>query len=61
MEAGAAELIQERDLDVQTLAQRLAALVADRALLTAMAEAARMQAKPDAAATIAHACLEVAA
>ncbi|MGN2254491.1 undecaprenyldiphospho-muramoylpentapeptide beta-N-acetylglucosaminyltransferase [Frateuria sp. GZRe12] len=61
VEAGAAELIQERDLDVQQLAQRLAALLADRRQLMAMAEAARTQAKPDAAATIARACLEVAA
>ncbi|MGN2247522.1 undecaprenyldiphospho-muramoylpentapeptide beta-N-acetylglucosaminyltransferase [Frateuria sp. GZRR35] len=61
VEAGAAELIQERDLDVQQLAQRLATLLADRRQLTAMAEAARTQAKPDAAATIAAACLEVAA
>ncbi|MEI7035806.1 undecaprenyldiphospho-muramoylpentapeptide beta-N-acetylglucosaminyltransferase [Fulvimonas yonginensis] len=61
VDAGAAELIQERDLDVQTLAQRLAALLADRRQLTAMAEAARTQAKPHAAATIARACLEVAA
>ncbi|MGN2242415.1 undecaprenyldiphospho-muramoylpentapeptide beta-N-acetylglucosaminyltransferase [Frateuria sp. GZRR33] len=61
VEAGAAELIQERDLDVQQLARRLDALLADRRQLTAMAEAARAQAKPDAAATIAAACLEVAA
>ncbi|HEV2539380.1 MAG TPA: undecaprenyldiphospho-muramoylpentapeptide beta-N-acetylglucosaminyltransferase [Frateuria sp.] len=61
VQAGAAELIQERDLDVQQLAQRLAALLADRRQLTAMAEAARTQAKPDAAQTIARACLEVAA
>lgn len=61
VEAGAAELIQERDLDVQQLAQRLVALLAGRRQLTAMAEAARTQAKPDAAASIAAACLEVAA
>jgi UDP-N-acetylglucosamine--N-acetylmuramyl-(pentapeptide) pyrophosphoryl-undecaprenol N-acetylglucosamine transferase len=61
VETGAAELIQERDLDVQKLAQRLAALLADRRHLTAMAEAARTQAKPDAADTIARACMEVAA
>lgn len=61
VEAGAAELIQERDLDVEKLAQRLAALFTDRRQLTAMAEAARMLAKPDAAETIAQACLEVAA
>jgi UDP-N-acetylglucosamine--N-acetylmuramyl-(pentapeptide) pyrophosphoryl-undecaprenol N-acetylglucosamine transferase len=58
--AGAAELIQERDLDVEKLAQRLSALLADRPRLTAMAEAARTQAKPDAAETIAAACLEAA-
>jgi UDP-N-acetylglucosamine--N-acetylmuramyl-(pentapeptide) pyrophosphoryl-undecaprenol N-acetylglucosamine transferase len=61
VQAGAAELIQERDLDVTTFSQRLAALLADRRQLTAMAAAARTQAKPDAAATIARACLEVAA
>jgi UDP-N-acetylglucosamine--N-acetylmuramyl-(pentapeptide) pyrophosphoryl-undecaprenol N-acetylglucosamine transferase len=61
VETGAAELIQERDLDVQKLAQRLAALLADRRHLTVMAEAARTQAKPDAADTIARACMEVAA
>ena len=59
--AGAAELIQERDLDITQLAQRLDALLHDRARLRAMAEAARTLAKPDAAATIADACLEVAA
>jgi UDP-N-acetylglucosamine--N-acetylmuramyl-(pentapeptide) pyrophosphoryl-undecaprenol N-acetylglucosamine transferase len=59
--AGAAELIQERDLDITRLAQRLDALLHDRAQLRAMAAAARTLAKPDAAATIADACLEVAA
>ncbi|MBA2079345.1 undecaprenyldiphospho-muramoylpentapeptide beta-N-acetylglucosaminyltransferase [Rhodanobacter sp. PCA2] len=59
--AGAAELIQERDLNVEQLAQRLDALLADRARLLAMAEAARTLAKPDAAAVIARACVEVAA
>jgi len=61
VDAGAAELIQERDLNVQTFAQRLSALFADRARLAAMAAAARTQAKPEAAETIAAACLEVAA
>jgi UDP-N-acetylglucosamine--N-acetylmuramyl-(pentapeptide) pyrophosphoryl-undecaprenol N-acetylglucosamine transferase len=60
VQAGAAELIQERDLDVEKLAQRLSVLLADRPRLTAMAEAARAQAKPDAAETIAAACLEAA-
>jgi UDP-N-acetylglucosamine--N-acetylmuramyl-(pentapeptide) pyrophosphoryl-undecaprenol N-acetylglucosamine transferase len=58
---GAAELIQERDLHVRELAQRLDALLHDRARLRAMAEAARTLAKPDAAQAIAGACLEVAA
>jgi UDP-N-acetylglucosamine--N-acetylmuramyl-(pentapeptide) pyrophosphoryl-undecaprenol N-acetylglucosamine transferase len=59
--AGAAELIQERDLNTQDLAQRLSALLNDRAKLLAMAEAARTLAKPHAAADIARACVEVAA
>jgi UDP-N-acetylglucosamine--N-acetylmuramyl-(pentapeptide) pyrophosphoryl-undecaprenol N-acetylglucosamine transferase len=59
--AGAAELIQERDLDVQQLAQRLTSLLQDRPRLIAMAVAARTLAKPDAAQVIARACMEVAA
>ncbi|MGN6380988.1 MAG: undecaprenyldiphospho-muramoylpentapeptide beta-N-acetylglucosaminyltransferase [Dyella sp.] len=59
--AGAAELIKESELDVQQLAQRLTALLADRPGLVAMASAARTLAKPDAAQAIARACLEVAA
>ncbi len=59
--AGAAELIQERDLKTNDLAQRLTALLSDRTKLIAMAEAARTLAKPDAAADIARACVEVAA
>jgi UDP-N-acetylglucosamine--N-acetylmuramyl-(pentapeptide) pyrophosphoryl-undecaprenol N-acetylglucosamine transferase len=59
--AGAAELIQERDLNTQDLAQRLSALLNDRTKLLAMAEAARTLAKPNAAADIARACVEVAA
>jgi UDP-N-acetylglucosamine--N-acetylmuramyl-(pentapeptide) pyrophosphoryl-undecaprenol N-acetylglucosamine transferase len=59
--AGAAELIQERDLKTNDLAQRLTALLGDRTKLIAMAEAARTLAKPDAAADIARACVEVAA
>jgi UDP-N-acetylglucosamine--N-acetylmuramyl-(pentapeptide) pyrophosphoryl-undecaprenol N-acetylglucosamine transferase len=58
---GAAELIQERDLDVQQLAQRLSSLLQDRPRLIAMAVAARTLAKPDAAEVIARACMEVAA
>lgn len=58
---GAAELIQERELDAQRLAGRLGALLHDRAQLTTMAVAARTLAKPDAAQVIATACMEVAA
>lgn len=59
--AGAAELIQEHDLNTKDLAQHLTALLSDRSRLLAMAEAARTLAKPDAAANIARACVEVAA
>ncbi|HEY1588249.1 MAG TPA: undecaprenyldiphospho-muramoylpentapeptide beta-N-acetylglucosaminyltransferase [Rhodanobacter sp.] len=58
---GAAVVIQERDLDVQNLAQQLESLLGNRTQLLAMAEAARTLAKPDAANVIAAACLEVAA
>lgn len=58
--AGAAELVQERDFDTATFAQRLRRLLGDRERLLAMAQAARKLAKPDAAATIAQRCLEVA-
>jgi UDP-N-acetylglucosamine--N-acetylmuramyl-(pentapeptide) pyrophosphoryl-undecaprenol N-acetylglucosamine transferase len=60
MAVGAAVVIQERDLDVQNLAQRLESLLGNRTQLLAMAEAARTLAKPDAADVIARACLEVA-
>jgi len=58
---GAAQLIQENELDVRILAQRLDALLGDRQALLAMAQAARTLAKPDAAQAIAAACLEVSA
>ncbi|WEN16151.1 undecaprenyldiphospho-muramoylpentapeptide beta-N-acetylglucosaminyltransferase [Rhodanobacter sp. AS-Z3] len=58
---GAAELMQESELDIQILSQRLESLLGDRERLLAMAEAARTLAKPDAANVIAQACLEVAA
>ncbi|WP_426702152.1 undecaprenyldiphospho-muramoylpentapeptide beta-N-acetylglucosaminyltransferase [Rhodanobacter sp. Col0626] len=60
MAAGAAELMQESELDVQILAQRLESLLGDRTRLLAMAEAARTLAKPDAAKVIAAACIEAA-
>ena len=59
--AGAAELVQERDFDTTKFAQRLQRLLGDRERLLAMAQSARKLAKPDAAATIAQRCLEVAA
>jgi UDP-N-acetylglucosamine--N-acetylmuramyl-(pentapeptide) pyrophosphoryl-undecaprenol N-acetylglucosamine transferase len=66
VQAGAAVLLPESDLkgnslNVELLAQQLAALLGDRSRLLAMAESARTLAKPDAAAAIARACLEVAA
>lgn len=57
---GAAVVMQEKELDVQILAQRLESLLADRDRLLAMAEAARTLAKPDAAQVIAAACIESA-
>lgn len=59
--AGAAIVMQENELDVQILAQRLQSLLRNRGTLLAMAEAARTLAKPDAAEMIARACVEVAA
>ncbi len=56
----AAVVMQERELDVQILAQRLESLLGDRSRLLAMAEAARTLAKPDAAQVIAAACIESA-
>lgn len=58
---GAAVVMQERELDIQILAQRLESLLGDRQRLLAMAEAARTLAKPDAAQAIARACMAVAA
>ncbi|HXS74055.1 MAG TPA: undecaprenyldiphospho-muramoylpentapeptide beta-N-acetylglucosaminyltransferase [Rhodanobacteraceae bacterium] len=61
VEAGAAELVQERDFDAAQFAHRLQSLLGDRDGLLSMAQAARALAKPDAAATIAQRCLEAAA
>lgn len=54
--AGAAELIQERELTAERLAARLAALLADRMRLQTMATAARAVAWLDATREIADAC-----
>lgn len=59
--AGAALLIQERDLEVTRLAALIAGLLADPARRLQMAQAARAAAWPDAANVIADACLEAAA
>ncbi|KAA6186624.1 undecaprenyldiphospho-muramoylpentapeptide beta-N-acetylglucosaminyltransferase [Thiohalocapsa marina] len=59
-DAGAAELIIERDLTPEGLAGSLSALLADPARRLAMAEAARARASTDAAAVIADACLRFA-
>lgn len=58
--AGAALVVQERELDAR-LETELNDLLDDRPKLLAMANAARTLARPDAAATIAARCLEVAA
>ncbi|HET7267709.1 MAG TPA: undecaprenyldiphospho-muramoylpentapeptide beta-N-acetylglucosaminyltransferase [Oleiagrimonas sp.] len=60
VDAGAARIVQERDMQQDTLATHLHELLADRSRLMAMAEGARTLAKPEAAATIAARCLEVA-
>lgn len=59
VEAGAAEMLRESALDPASLAERLAPLLADRARLGAMAEAARGLAHADAAERLADACMEV--
>lgn len=58
---GAARIVQESGMDEDTLATALDELLADRPSLLVMAQAARTLARPDAAATIATRCLEVAA
>ena len=58
--AGAAELIEQKDLTGARLAERILALVADPPRRTAMAEAARRFARPDAARVIVDKALELA-
>jgi UDP-N-acetylglucosamine--N-acetylmuramyl-(pentapeptide) pyrophosphoryl-undecaprenol N-acetylglucosamine transferase len=55
--AGAARLIQERDLTPESLSGIIAELVADRARLLKMAEAARSARVTDAAARLADLCI----
>ena len=59
--AGAAELLPESTLDPSLLAARLREFDQDRAQLLRMAEAARAQARTDAADVVAQACLEIGA
>ena len=60
-QAGAARLMPERTLTAATLADTLNELLAERAELLAMANAARAQGRPNAAERVAQVCLEVAA
>ncbi|WP_440996895.1 undecaprenyldiphospho-muramoylpentapeptide beta-N-acetylglucosaminyltransferase [Arhodomonas sp. SL1] len=59
-EAGAAEMIRQQDLAVDGLGRRLDALLGDRGALETMARRARERGRPEAASTVASACLEVA-
>ena len=61
MQAGAALLLPEGEASAERIAAVLGDLLGNRPRLLAMAEAARTLAKPDAAARIADACLQVAA
>lgn len=56
-DAGAARLVQERDLDAEGLADLLEPLFADRAETLRMARAARALARPEAAEAVVDACL----
>ena len=59
--AGAARIIQERDLDPERLSDLIAELIADRARLLKMAEAARAGRSTDAAARLADLCMAAGA
>ncbi len=58
--AGAAELIDQKELTGDRIAERIVALLGDRARLDAMSEAMRRLAKPGAARTIVDRVLELA-
>ncbi|NOQ93925.1 MAG: undecaprenyldiphospho-muramoylpentapeptide beta-N-acetylglucosaminyltransferase [Methylophaga sp.] len=60
VDAGAARLVQERDLTVDSFAAEINQLVSDRSLLLDMAIRARKQAKIGTATQVANICLEVA-
>jgi len=57
---GAAVLIPDRDLTAERLADELQGLCAGRGKLLAMAERARLLAKPHAAEELAESCIELA-
>ncbi|MCQ3828018.1 undecaprenyldiphospho-muramoylpentapeptide beta-N-acetylglucosaminyltransferase [Microbulbifer elongatus] len=57
-QAGAAQVIQQDDLEADQLASQLQSLFADPKTLLAMAEAARRVAKPDATARVLSVCRE---
>lgn len=59
VEAGAAQLVPEAQLDAADLAARIRVLMTDGSQRLAMAEAARSLAKPDADRIVAQHCLEV--
>ena len=56
-EAGAARLVPQNELTVESLVEMLKGLLGDRAELIAMAEAARRLGKPEATETVARECL----
>jgi UDP-N-acetylglucosamine--N-acetylmuramyl-(pentapeptide) pyrophosphoryl-undecaprenol N-acetylglucosamine transferase len=59
--AGAAQIEQERDIDVERLSALLQRLAGDRATLLRMAERARAQARTDAATVLADRCMTLGA
>jgi len=59
VEAGAASLLQEKDITVELLAQEVCRLVTDKAVLMTMARKARNLAKTGTAKQIASICLEM--
>jgi len=59
VQQGAAQLVQERDLNAKLLSERLSSLLADRERLQTMATRARAQGRAGAAAAVADVCLEV--
>ncbi len=58
---GAARIIQERDLTPDTLSGTIAGLIADRATMLKMAEAARTRRITDAASRLADLCIAAGA